>query len=173
MKNPRNWWSWKWWLTFAGVFVLACVLVWFGYRRNAAYQQSQLESHRFVGQAVSINGNTIDVLGFHVVDFDATKSDYTHPQHMTVAVDQNTKYVKIIWHMLSKDEVAKLGGKVDPSMVGREQQDGSLSDLKNSKTVSIAIKSGGDTLHVNTMVAAEIEYNVQVYSALPTPTPKK
>ncbi len=167
--RSRKWWNWKWWLVFTGVFLAACVLV--GYKWNVIYQQNRLESHQFVGQIDSINDGEIQTLGYHVPDLDTAKSDYAHPQRVTVKVGPGTTFTKIIWRMISKEDLAKANGKIDPSTVEREQQAGSLDDLKSSEAVSITVKTEGDSLNDEVLTASEIDYNIQVY---PTPaTPKK
>jgi hypothetical protein len=133
-------------------------------------------SHLFTGQLFGFqpDGN-ISARGTVVSDLYPEKSDYAHPQLVTVIVSPTTKFVKTVLYMPTHDELIKSGGKWDPANLHKEEQAGSFDDLKKMLGTGLNIKTNESIYLSDTRITAqEVDYTTQVYPDFkPTPKPNK
>ncbi len=129
-----------------GAIVMVAVLVWFGISR---YQQ---QSHQIFGQVVSVTSNTIQVKGFYILDAKTAKSDYSKLYNVTVSVDSNTKFVKVV----SSGPSITNNQKINLVDFKTQTVTGMLSDLK--KNMSVTIKTVDNILNSSAVTASQIVY---------------
>ena len=156
--NDRHSWL-KFGIFFGVLFLL--VFVWFGQKWYFNYRQTQ--SHQVQGQLETLTQNSLDIMGVHVLDAYPEKSDFANPQPIQVKITSDTKFVKTIWYMLTKAELAKTNGVWYPDKLKKEQQEGSITDLSLVQGMLLTIKTLNNSAGDKIITASEIDYVIRIY----------
>ncbi len=158
-------WNFRQWLLFGLMFVAVAVLVWFGDKLYFNYRQysGRPESHEVQGQLKRISPDSLDVTGVHVFDIYPQNSDFTHPQPLRVKIAPDTKFVRTIWYMPTKAELAKTKGMWYPDKLKKEQQVGSIIDPGLVQGISLTIKTSNNSIRDKVIKASEVDYVVRQY----------
>ena len=119
-------------LVFLLVAVAITVFVFF------EMSSSSVKSHTFYGSLVETGPDYLIVEGTF-----ETESDFAavSPKKVKIKINSDTEFIKEIWHMLSAEESAKLGGRWSPDDLEKERIAGSLDDLKNTPGSGLPIKA--------------------------------
>ncbi len=152
-------------------FVIYLVIValigvggWALYRsKSGSQQQSAAQSHQIFGQIKSLTDTQIAISGVYLSDTNPAATDYKNRQDMTIQYDSNTKFTKTVWHMPSKTSLSKSKNQFDPNTIQKEQQLGTIAELKNVTGMPITVTTPNVTGD-KTIYAQEISYNTYLYA---------
>lgn len=131
----------KRWLGLVLVLIIAGVLVWGGSKWYANYQQLN-QSHQFIGKISEVRPDkNLMVVGTHVLDANADKSDYKNPQTLEILITPATKFINIAW---------------DSKTFKNVRQAGSMADL--TPGISVTVRTIANSIADATINAYEVDY---------------
>ncbi len=150
-------WSGRQWLEFVSVFIVATVLVWFGFYKYHLFG-GPVASYQIVGQVteVSIKDSDIKISVISIQKDGSVTPETSSQKDATILVDANTKFIKTILHRPSKDVLAKTNGVWDMKSVTTEIISTKLSDLANGNSVLVKTSTNNPT--GTSFTASEIDY---------------
>ncbi|MBI2068786.1 MAG: hypothetical protein HYT67_01635 [Candidatus Yanofskybacteria bacterium] len=144
------------------IFVIAAGFIW-GIWRYA----NRAQSHQFQGQVVKFSNDELELFGVYLIDGKPNMSDFANPKNVRVKINPNTKFVKTVLYMPTREELNTSKGIWDPAKLKQERQTGSLTDFKNTEGLGVVVKTPKNSMGNSMLVASEISYTVQIYPAEP------
>jgi len=143
-------------IIFIIVAVVAVVMVVWNLKKDSG--EIKVQANQFNGQIQSIEGDKILAKGYLT---SSSGELVNEEKSVKIEVNNDTELKKIIWHMLSSQELAKRDGKWNSDELIKENQVGSMDDL--SPGVSIEVKSKANIFDKSSFKADSVQYIKFVY----------
>ena len=140
-----------------GAFVLSLI-----------YKAPEYESREIWGGIEEIRGKTMYVKGTFVKVNGADPINPESPVEMAIEITPETKIEKLVWHMLTMEELEKTGGRWNPNDLRKEVLPSSFEELlaesENYQGMGVRAEASRNIYGKGGFKATKIEYRVLFYS---------
>ncbi len=151
----------KIYIGLAIIAVLGGALIW------SSWFKDQIIANGFQGQLREVEDNSFFLEGAYLVD--DKPIDVANRKGVWILIAPETKFNKIVWYMPTDEELAKTGGRWNPSDLKKEQREGGMGDLLKAagSGLTITATSNKNIYNKSSFRADSIEYIKQIYSGRP------
>ncbi|HEY4474877.1 MAG TPA: hypothetical protein VJC06_03075 [Candidatus Paceibacterota bacterium] len=119
-------------------------------------------AEQFNGQILEVKNNSVFAQGFFV-DLKTGKLSEEN-KSVEIITNSDTKILKTILYMPTKEELKKTGGKWSSGNLKKEVKEISIEELKNKQSFPIMVKMKKVRQDINKFIAVEIDFTEQMYS---------
>jgi len=149
------------------ILIIAFLLIGAGFLLYQRSFKTDYDAFEFIGRIEKIEDNSIFLFGTYFAPDQPDLANAQNQKKVKVMIGSETKFVKTKLFLPTDEELKASGGRFRPDELKREEETGSLDDIKkileNSERFSIRVKSTKDIYGKSKFYASEISYIVPIY----------